>query len=56
MLIETLEFIKLQIFGVSFIKYFKLVSPKILNLKCKVTKFGMQSFSHDVESWTCQKF
>jgi len=33
MLIETLEFIKLQIFGVSFIKYFKLVSP---NLECKV--------------------
>ena len=56
MLIETFEFIKLQIFGVSFIKYFKLVSPKILNSKCKVTKFGMQSFSHDVESWTCQKF
>jgi len=33
MLIETLEFIKLQISGVSFVKYFKLVSSKFMNSK-----------------------
>ena len=35
--------------------YVLLVTSKLLNSKCKVTKFWLQSFSNDVESWTLWK-